>query len=1061
MLTGTLVVVFLLCALAVQLHRFKSEAVTSHLRANVQLVEPPVPPKTAAEVALQPKVETTAATLKASLVVYSHVDPGWLRTVQGYWEAGHGDTQVGVHKIISDVVRVLTAAPVGSGRKYTWGETLYLERWWEQADGTEREMLRRLVDRGQLAFAGGGWVSPDEATTHATDIVDAYALGHEWLWNTLGVPPPYAGWQIDTFGHSSSHAEIAWAVGARAMFFSRIDTEDRCHRVAAKQLEFLWDTVPGSARGNDLLCYAFFNGIYDIPAALSGLQTKPPNESIAAEAWWSAQLSSVKQYISDVAAVQRGSGPVMISIARDFGWKDIEQLYENLDELIRRANSGGQFELTYATPAEHAMARAADDVQWPVQQGDLFPYSDCKGCYWSGYFSTRPSTKRLVREASGLLAIARQLELLSNGLASGKGPSAAIDELARAVALMQHHDAITGTDMAHVNEDYRRIVAGAVNSARESITSALNTLVLSTQEQPGFSVCEAANETMCGTSVELSGKLAPFTVAAYSALPRARDAFIEIPLSLSAVSRSWTAVSLTTGERFPVQVLHLRNDTRALQDYLLSVHAHAAALKSDAVAVFRGRIPGMGFVSWSLEPDSTLTSTLTACAAFPANCSDDGKKIRVTNGLAMLTFDRLGGGLSSYEVVGQSSLNISVSLRRYIHQGDTGVLPWYLRPSGHYSFHPAGESQQLTSPGEADLRVSSGTHVTEVTHRFCAFGSLTFRLLRGATTVEVEWTVGPLPSAQDVILLFESSMKTYGSFWTDSNGRQYVRRERGARSTFVPSTLEPPHANPVARDYYPTTVGAYIEDSDTHEQLSVLTDRAQGCTSVKDGSLEFMLHREAEAGDELGNPETLRERLGGQPIIVRGRSILALTRKSDGPRTRRELAASVYHAPLVAFAPMDVNIVKQSTASLLVHDLPLQVDVLKFGAGYEDSVDLRVTHMFDEGESEALSMPVQIKLSSFRGLAAAQAVETLVTGMPHLAVSLDKPPRRGERLFAGPKVFNYLNFSQPGAGQPWQSAPAQTKLIARRKENRSGGQVGKGRLTLLPLDLKNVRFTFS
>ena len=45
-------------------------------------------------------------------------------------------------------------------------------------------------------------------------------------------------------------------------------------------------------------------------------------------------------------------------------------------------------------------------------------------------------------------------------------------------------------------------------------------------------------------------------------------------------------------------------------------------------------------------------------------------------------------------------------------------------------------------------------------------------------------------------------------------------------------------------------MGAYIEDVNEHVQLSVLMDRAQGCTSLSDGSQEFMLHREEEAGDD-------------------------------------------------------------------------------------------------------------------------------------------------------------------------------------------------------------------
>ncbi len=33
---------------------------------------------------------------------------------------------------------------------------------------------------------------------------------------------------------------------------------------------------------------------------------------------------------------------------------------------------------------------------------DFFPYADNYDAYWSGYFSSRPTSKRLIREASSL-----------------------------------------------------------------------------------------------------------------------------------------------------------------------------------------------------------------------------------------------------------------------------------------------------------------------------------------------------------------------------------------------------------------------------------------------------------------------------------------------------------------------------------------------------------------------------------------------------------------------------------------------------------------------------------
>ena len=160
---------------------------------------------------------------------------------------------------------------------------------------------------------------------------------------------------------------------------------------------------------------------------------------------------------------------------------------------------------------------------------------------------------------------------------------------------------------------------------------------------------------------------------------------------------------------------------------------------------------------------------------------------------------------------------------------------------------------------------------------------------------------GPLPSPQDVVLRLDTDLGGEGgasgpAFYTDANGREFLRRDRGARSTWVPAPIAPPYANPIGRDYYPTTVGAYLEEEEggagaaAPMQVSLLGDRAQGAASLAPGAMEAMLHREAETCDELGNPETLKEREGGAPVVVRGVSVLSVTPARDGAAARRALA---------------------------------------------------------------------------------------------------------------------------------------------------------------------------
>lgn len=97
----------------------------------------------------------------------------------------------------------------------------------------------------------------------------------------------------------------------------------------------------------------------------------------------------------------------------------------------------------------------------------------------TGYFTTRPSTKLYSRVASNVLRAARQLEVVLG--TTPDGPST--QQLARVVALMQHHDAITGTDRFHVNQDYRKLIASGISEAQRVISRHVRSLLLSGGDQ--------------------------------------------------------------------------------------------------------------------------------------------------------------------------------------------------------------------------------------------------------------------------------------------------------------------------------------------------------------------------------------------------------------------------------------------------------------------------------------------------------------------------------------------------------------------------------------------------
>lgn len=103
---------------------------------------------------------------------------------------------------------------------------------------------------------------------------------------------------------------------------------------------------------------------------------------------------------------------------------------------------------------------------------------------------------------------------------------------------------------------------------------------------------------------------------------------------------------------------------------------------------------------------------------------------------------------------------------------------------------------------------------------------------------EFEWLVGPIPVedkiGKEIISRFETDIKSNGVFYTDSNGRELLKRQRDHRETWDLELLEK-----ISGNYYPITAKIAIEDEET--RLAVLTDRSQGGGSLTDGAVELMV----------------------------------------------------------------------------------------------------------------------------------------------------------------------------------------------------------------------------
>ena len=46
-----------------------------------------------------------------------------------------------------------------------------------------------------------------------------------------------------------------------------------------------------------------------------------------------------------------------------------------------------------------------EEVSWPLEQEDFLPYASDAHSYWSGYFTSRPSSKYIIRQAEVLAQV--------------------------------------------------------------------------------------------------------------------------------------------------------------------------------------------------------------------------------------------------------------------------------------------------------------------------------------------------------------------------------------------------------------------------------------------------------------------------------------------------------------------------------------------------------------------------------------------------------------------------------------------------------------------------------
>lgn len=385
------------------------------------------------------------------------------------------------------------------------------------------------------------------------------------------------------------------------------------------------------------------------------------------------------------------------------------------------------------------------------------------------------------------------------------------------MGVMQHHDAITGTEKQNVSNDYHRELTASMDACEINTRSALNQFVTginpaqSTQWEFMFHSCLNLNISVC----EWSENAERLMVTVYNPLSYVTNQYARFPVQGNSYEVR------DADNNIPSQLVEIAAPVK-------NIHYRVSSANSDLV--FRAtNVPPLGYKTFFVNRATSLRKT----GKIEPKLLDDVVTIG-TNELSV-TFG-INGLLSEINVDGVTS---QLSQNFLYYKGFAGNNREYKnRSSGAYIFRPIPDTVEEVVGIDVAIEVIRGDLVDEVHQVFNDWISQVVRIYKSEKYVEFEWLVGPIPIEDDVgkeiVSRFTTDIHNDGVFYTDSNGREMIRRKRDTRGTWNLEVNEP-----IAGNYYPINAKIALEEG--YKRLAIMTDRSQGGSSMVDGTLEIMV----------------------------------------------------------------------------------------------------------------------------------------------------------------------------------------------------------------------------
>ncbi|KAL1516872.1 hypothetical protein ABEB36_000710 [Hypothenemus hampei] len=786
----------------------------------------------------------------------------------------------------------------------------------------------------------------DEAATHYHSIIDQMTWGLRKLNDTFGeCGRPKIGWQIDPFGHSREMANIFAELGFDAVLLGRIDYQEKEYRWKTQTPEMVWRGSDSLGKSSDIFTGILYNTYGPPPGfCFDILCNDDPfiDDKKSFEYNVDQKVDDFIAYLDNATKVYTTNN-ILITMGEDFTYQDAESWFINLDKLItyvnQRQENGSKYHLIYSTPSCYVQSvynETVNNTKWLLKEDDFFPYASDPHAFWTGYFTSRPAIKRFERIGNNFLQVCKQLYALAD---LGPEDSVDLNALREAMGVMQHHDAITGTEKQHVANDYARHLQQGIEEC-EIITQAA-IIKLSNQtdnikinENTTFNSCQLLNISQCSYSENYK----KFAVTIYNPLSRSVDKLVRVPV----LGNSYSVID-SKNNSLETQII-------SIPDFVKNIPGRNSKAEQELVFIAND-LPAFGWKSYIISE----TSNGSRKAPIVQKQSDT---VNIKDASLIVDVDT---GLLKNIIIGEISLPVNQTFQYY--EGFVGDNSKFeKRSSGAYIFRPDGPI--VNAAETVNYTIVQGNLVSEIRQQFNEFISQIIRVNSIDNFVEFDWVIGPLPQngtkGIEVVTKFTSNLKSDSTFYTDTNGKGELKRVRDFRPTWNLNLSEP-----IAGNYYPITSQISIREDDF--ELAVLVDRAQGGSSLKDGEIELMIHRVCLHDDAFGVGEALNETAFDKGLVVRGSHYVTIGNRSTTSdsvsATTRDIAQRKLLDAWIFFTPLPSDDTQFNFEfSGLTRTLPRNVQILTLEPWIGFSFLLRLEHVFEINEDPTLAQPVVVQL---------------------------------------------------------------------------------------------------